>query len=471
MQELTIRQCSASAPCPNNDVLVRNDMASSTRPIGVDLFAGAGGMTLGFEQAGFDVLAAVELDPIHCAAHEYNFPFWTVFCHSAAEISGADIRRGSTIGDREIAVVFGGPPCQGCSTMGKRALDDPRNDLMRHFMRLVLELQPRFFAMENVRGLTLGKHRQILSELLECFAERGYRAHYRVLNAAHFGVPQDRQRLFLIGCREGETLPIHPSPRTRPIAPLYRAEATGDHLPIGPSVEDAIGDLPPIEDAAVLFERDWIEIDRYTSPSDYSARLRGLSRDPQDYAYRRDYNPDLLTCSNRTRHSPKTVARFANTPLGTVDRISRFLKLDPDGLCNTLRAGTPSSRGAFTSPRPIHPFLPRCITVREAARLHSYPDWFRFHGTKWHGFRQIGNSVPPLLARAVANSVLEAAQLQPKRPRKIQPLGDLNLLQWTMSAAARHYNVSSRTIAPRQKLEPPAPALTTASGSAIGSSR
>lgn len=94
------------------------------RPIGVDLFAGAGGMTLGFEQAGFDVLAAVEIDPIHCATHEFNFPFWSILCKSVAETSAAEIRESSSIGDRDIDVVFGGPPCQGFSTMGKRHLDD-----------------------------------------------------------------------------------------------------------------------------------------------------------------------------------------------------------------------------------------------------------------------------------------------------------------------------------------------------------
>lgn len=97
-------------------------------------------------------------------------------------------------------------------------------------------------------------------------------------------------------------------------------------------------------------------------------------------------------------------------------KISRFHKLDPQGLCNTLRAGTPSNRGAFTSPRPIHPYTPRCITVREAARLHSYPDWFRFQRTKWHGFRQVGNSVPPLLAKAVASEIIKLLGIIPSQP-------------------------------------------------------
>ncbi|MFM6055520.1 MAG: DNA cytosine methyltransferase, partial [Sphaerospermopsis kisseleviana] len=115
----------------------------------------------------------------------------------------------------------------------------------------------------------------------------------------------------------------------------------------------------------------------------------------------------ILTSSLRTKHSPASEERFASTPHGKNEPISRFYKLDPDGLCNTLRAGTASNKGAFTSPRPIHPFTPRCITVREAARLHSFPDWFRFHPTKWHGFRQIGNSVPPLLAQAVAAEIIK----------------------------------------------------------------
>ncbi|MFO0211734.1 MAG: DNA cytosine methyltransferase, partial [Pseudanabaena sp.] len=123
------------------------------RPIAVDLFAGVGGMTLGFEQAGFDVLASVEIDPIHCATHEYNFPMWKVICASVTDISGDDIRQKSDIGDREVDVVFGGPPCQGFSLMGKRAFDDPRNQLVSHFMRLVTELRAKYFVMENVKGL------------------------------------------------------------------------------------------------------------------------------------------------------------------------------------------------------------------------------------------------------------------------------------------------------------------------------
>lgn len=139
------------------------------------------------------------------------------------------------------------------------------------------------------------------------------------------------------------------------------------------------------------------------------------------------------------------------TEHGKTEPVSRFRKLPPNGLCNTLRAGTDSARGAFTSPRPIHPYLPRVITVREAARLHSYPDWFRFHSTKWHGFRQIGNSVPPLLARAVASEIAKALDIKPTKPRSPLELGAPDLLKFDMGNAALHYRVPKNTIAQRSR--------------------
>src|SRR5262249_5545259 len=152
------------------------------------------------------------------------------------------------------------------------------------------------------------------------------------------------------------------------------------------------------------------------------------------------------TSSLRATHTPLSKRRFAETPMGATEPVSRFYKLPPNGVCNTLRAGTASDRGAFTSPRPIHPFRPRCITVREAARLHSYPDWFRFHVTKWHGFRQIGNSVPPLLGRAVAAEILRSLGARPRKPRASIGLGDPRLLRFSMTDAAAHYSVPSDVI-------------------------
>lgn len=189
----------------------------------------------------------------------------------------------------------------------------------------------------------------------------------------------------------------------------------------------------------------------WKTASSYARRLRGLQADPTDFSHPREFDSDLLTCSLRTEHTPDSMRRFAETVGGTTEPISRFFKLDSAGRCNTLRAGTDSARGAFTSPRPIHPSLPRVITVREAARLHSYPDWFRFHSTKWHGFRQIGNSVPPLLGRAVAASVLRALGCTPVRGTQPLSLGPVRLLTLNMRQAARHFAVASTVIGQRTR--------------------
>ena len=422
------------------------------RPIAVDLFAGAGGMTLGFEQAGFDVLASVEIDPIHCATHEYNFPMWTAICASVTDISGNDIRKRSQIGDREVDVVFGGPPCQGFSLIGKRAFDDPRNQLVLHFMRLVTELEAKYFVMENVKGLTLGNHRPFMEEVIEKFEKNGYKilSPYKVLNASNFGVPQHRERLFLIGCRQDLTLPNYPSPITKP-AKAKRISKELIDLPDSPTVDDAIADLPDVSKYKELSDRDWCVAEYKKAQSFYSEYLRGLQLDPRNLAYPRQHDPQLLTSSISTVHNPTSIARFRSTANGEIDKISRFLKLDSNGICNTLRAGTPSNRGAFTAPRPIHPDQPRCITVREAARLHSYPDWFRFHSTKWHGFRQIGNSVPPLLARAVAHQLREVMGVNLNKPQTIISLMNDELLRLKMVKAAEKYGVDSHVIQPRKQ--------------------
>ncbi len=428
-------------------------MDSEKRPIGVDLFAGAGGMSLGFEQAGFDVLCAVELDPIHCATHEFNFPFWSVLCRNVEEITGEEIRDSSGIGNREIDVVFGGSPCQGFSLIGKRALDDRRNSLVFHFLRLVVELKPKYFVFENVPGLTVGKHSQFVLEIIDEFRNCGYKVeeHYRVLNAANYGVPQDRPRLFLLGCRQGLSLPEYPRPQTQPTkSKKSKYLILNPDLPPTPSVWDAIRDLPEVESFPELLDKDWVKV-RYRKSSEYSRSLRCRTKREDDYSYQRRFNSQILTSSTRTRHGDECIARFKNTPPGETEAISHFYRLDKQGICNTLRAGTASNLGAFTSPRPIHPVTPRCITVREAARLHSYPDWFRFHVTKWHGFRQIGNSVPPLLAKAIATEIIRVLGVILVKPQVKMSLGDKHLLSLNMSQAAQHYNVPPTVIQPRRR--------------------
>ena len=406
------------------------------RPVGVDLFAGAGGLSLGFEQAGFDVASAVEIDPVHAAVHHFNFPRCAALPLSVVGLSGRDLRDAAGIGRAEVAVVFGGAPCQGFSLIGQRALDDPRNALVREFVRLVAELDSSYFVFENVKGLTVGRHRHFLEELIREFESVGYRVRlpWKVLQASAFGVPQDRERLFLLGAKRGLRLPDYPRPAT------CAAGEENALLAAGPSCRDALGDLPEPEDFPALLSDDSVETGRWGEPSRFAREMRELDRRTH-FAHPRRWSRETLTSSGRTRHTAISRRRFAATPPGQVEPISRFFRLPADGVSNTLRAGTDAARGAFTSPRPIHYERARCITVREMARLHGFPDWFRFHVTKWHGARQVGNAVPPPLARAVAESVATALDARPTRPRRLVDLGDPALLRMDMSQAAAFWGV------------------------------
>lgn len=413
----------------------------SLRPIGIDLFAGAGGMSLGFEQAGFDVVAAVEIDPVHCATHKFNFPHCAVLPKSVVGLTGAEIRIAAGIGARQVDAVFGGAPCQGFSMIGQRALDDPRNALVRDFLRIVAELDASYFVFENVKGLTLGGHKRFLDEIVTRADELGYevRLPWKVLDAAHFNVPQHRERLFLLGTKKGRTAPIYPLPWTQPADGRRKLNAD---LERGPTAKDALADLPDADEHEALNGSDEVSNANYGKASAYAAELRCLTNDGWHFGYVRNWNPSILTSSARTTHTAISKGRFARTLGGQTEPVSRFYKLAADGLSNTLRAGTDGARGAFTSPRPIHYEHDRCVTVREMARLHGYPDWFRFHETKWHGARQIGNSVPPPLARAVAAEVMVALGRVPARPELTIDLDDPKLLRQTVSEAALSFDVA-----------------------------
>ncbi|MGE0253129.1 MAG: DNA cytosine methyltransferase [Alphaproteobacteria bacterium] len=411
------------------------------RPIGIDLFSGAGGLSLGFEQAGFDVVAAAEYDPIHAAIHKFNFPRCAVIPRSVVGLTGTEIRRTAGIGDRRVDVVFGGAPCQGFSLIGHRALDDPRNSLVREFVRIVAELEPTYFVFENVKGLTVGRHRAFLDEVIWAFREIGYRvlSPWRVLNASSYGVPQDRERLFLVGARFGCALPKYPDPTTR--STNRRSRTSDAFLSDGPTCLDALSDLPDPERWPELIDGDFVRVADWGEASPYARTMRCLDNESWGYGYPRLWDPAILTSSMRTGHSEISRRRFAETAPGEVEPISRFFRLSAHGVSNTLRAGTDSARGAFTSPRPIHYRAPRCVTVREMARLHGFPDWFRFHATKWHGARQVGNAVPPPLARAVAQEVLSALGVRPTRPSTTLELGDPELLRLGMSEACAYFGI------------------------------
>jgi len=418
-----------------------NPTQTLNRPLAIDLFAGAGGFSLGIEQAGFDVALAVEQDPIHAAVYAFNFPQTKVLCKDIAKLSTQEIKdalqKWTTDNRRQyhhIDLVIGGPPCQGFSHIGKRRIDDARNHLVFEFCRLVKELQPRYFVMENVSGLCQKKYQPLFEELLNQFKVAGYEITepVQLLNAASFGVPQKRRRLFILGAQIGVGKLTYPEPQL---------QQKSQYL----TVSDAIADLPNLDDFAQLHKSDSVKLTRKqirlleARAMPYVEKLRNLVTEPDNFAYPRQWNPQLLTSSMQTQHQQISIERFHKTPPGKLEPISRLQRLDWNQPCHTLRAGTGYERGSYTSPRPIHPQYPRVISVREAARLHSFPDWFRFHITKWHGFREVGNAVPPLLGRALGRQVIAALKVKPSVPIAPLVLKKTQLLRLSPSQALHYW--------------------------------
>lgn len=382
-------------------------MSRSKRPIAVELFAGVGGMSLGFEEAGFNVAAAFELDAIHVEYHAKNFPNCRTVRADISKLTAANVRTLSKLGTQRIDVLFGGSPCQGFSLIGRRDNEDPRSELLFDFARLVGELKPSYFVVENVEGLLIGKTKRFFDEFVTLVAAKGYSVcDPWVLTATKFGVPQRRTRVFIVG---------HKRKLAKPKIPIGRfAHSTNGNGESGslercPTVWDAIGDLSLIGQSECLFKSDGFGRAPRAS-SRYAKILRGEESDPKNRSRRRPKFPKLLTGCLLTVHKENTIARFKATEPGAYEIVTRFYRLPKAGYSNTLRAGTDNSRGSYMAARPIHPEDPRVITAREAARLHSFPDWFVFHPTRWHAFRQIGNSVPPLLARFVAGAIREAIE-------------------------------------------------------------
>lgn len=418
---------------------------SGHKPVAIDLFAGAGGFSLGIEQAGFDVAVAVEYDPIHAASYAFNFPQTQVLCNDIATLNSTVIlaamknwyaRHEINPPFPEIDLVFGGPPCQGFSYMGKCEIDDGRNRLVFEFCRLVRELQPRYFAMENVPGLSQKKYKSLLNQLIREFKAAGYKVTkpVQILNGVHFGLPQQRQRLFLLGSRIGEKPLKYPKPELS-VSSEFR------------TVRDAIADLPNLDDFPELYTSDSIELTQEqlklieAKAMPYTEKLRDIISDSGNFAYPRHWHPQLLTGVMLTKHSQASIERFKETVPGKLEPISRLRRLDWNTPCHTLRAGTGADKGSYTSPRPLHPDYPRVISVREAARLHSFPDWFRFHVTKWHGFRQVGNAVPPLLARVIGKQIITALGIAPSVPNVTLDLGDPQLLRFRQLFASRYWKL------------------------------
>ena len=328
----------------------------------VDLFSGAGGFQIGFERAGFEVVLSTDFDEDCEKVHRINrpsVPFLKMDVHDLNE----ELLDKYVGKDTNIDVLIGGPPCQGFSTIGKRISSDPlkrkaadpRNTLFKEYVRILNYLKPKFFVMENVEGLLTRDKGRIFEDVKRTFKKTGYDFNYVILNAADYGVPQIRNRVFFYGNRVG--IKMHPP------MPTHGEKGT---MPVK-TVGEAIGDLANLGDKPdfnhVALKHGSINIQRYSLIPE-GGRL------PEN-----DLPPELYR------------KNFGNT----------FKRLHRDRPSLTMVPG----HNAF----PIHPWLNRSLTVREAARLQAFPDDYVFAGPRQKQCMQVGNAVPPLLAEKWAEVI------------------------------------------------------------------
>ena len=361
----------------------------------VDLFSGVGGLSLGTSRTGFTIRGAVDIELQALNAHTINFPNTKHINTDITNLTGSALKSKLNLGVDQLAGVIGGPPCQGFSTIGRRAKDDTRNQLFVEFFRIVSEARPSFFLAENVPGILADTYNATRDHALS-LVDRDYCVLPPMEFAAHeYGAPTTRKRIFFFGYRTDELRPLTLDdfrPREN-IQPVY--------------VKDALRGLPTrIEPSWQKEEESW-RVVRTSGEDSYSKRLFGHippGVGDQTALARLDEASEVSGCLG-TAHSTAVATRYGNVECGKYDPISKSYRLLPDGFCPTLRAGTGPAQGSFQAVRPIHPTEPRVITPREAARLQGFPDWFQFSPTKWHSFRQIGNSVSPILAEEILSVV------------------------------------------------------------------
>jgi DNA (cytosine-5)-methyltransferase 1 len=343
----------------------------------VDLFAGVGGLSYGFMLAGAEVVIANEIDESIAYSYTQNHPGTKMI---NADITQLDIEKTFGAYKGKIDIVIGGPPCQGFSQKGSRkTINDPRNFLFRYYFDVVNFLRPQYFLMENVPNLLTTENGLFKNEIIMLFSNIGYSLDCKVENAADFGVPQVRRRAMILGKRGNIALEL----------PMGNANKV--------SINDAISDLAYLKSGEGSEESEY----KKAAETDYQKLMRNKTNYLHNHVV--------------TRHSKEAIEKLKMIPVGMGKEVlppemltksiysgtwSRMIG-DDQSVTITTRFDTPSS-GRFT-----HPTLNRCITVREAARIQSFPDDFIFYGKKSSQMKQVGNAVPPLLGKAVAEVIIK----------------------------------------------------------------
>lgn len=343
----------------------------------VDLFAGVGGLSRGFEMAGFEVVVANEYDEEIALAYKKNNPATKMIVE---DISTLDIEETFKEFKGKIDVVIGGPPCQGFSQKGQRkSVKDPRNYLFRKYYDVVRFLKPTFFVIENVPNLLTTERGLFKQEIENLFSELGYALSSGVLTAADFGVPQNRKRTCIIGYLHGEPTGL-PKPAGKKVT-IWDAISDLSYLESGEGVEIQEYRMDPQSEYQVALREGSSELFNHIATSHSAITLERLRMIPPNHG--KEMLPE--------EHLTKSI--YSGT----------WCRMKKNGIARTIttRYDTPSS-GEFT-----HPVLNRAITTREAARIQSFPDTYRFYGSKSSQMKQVGNAVPPLLGMAIAEHILE----------------------------------------------------------------
>ena len=385
----------------------------------MDLFAGAGGLSEGLREAGFHPVYANEVDPVYASTYARNNGSTVVDAGDIRALDAARVREALNLNRGDLDLIAGGPPCQGFSINApSRRADDQRNHLFREFLRFVEEFLPRAVLIENVPGLVSFSQGTTLQAILDALEMAGYRSDVRILYAPHFGVPQTRWRTVIIGLRAGSDVdaaaafpePLHDAPArvnftsvfgTRSLVSLPASAPALRHT----TIADAIGDLPGLRNGESC---DPASPYRSAPQNSYQLSMRESATGVFNHEA-----PKLSAINlRRLEHIPPggnwTDIPFELLPKGMKrarpsDHTKRYGRACPDGLSSTILTKCDPHWGAY-----FHYQQDRAFTVREAARLQSFPDRFRFYGSRVAQYEQVGNAVPPLLARAVGLSIRRA---------------------------------------------------------------
>jgi DNA (cytosine-5)-methyltransferase 1 len=367
-------------------------MSATFKPVAIDLFCGAGGLSEGLEQAGFEVKLGLDFDRHAIATYAHNHPSASTMHCDIQNVTGLQILQSA--GCDEVDLIAGGPSCQGFSTHGKRIQDDPRNFLFKHFVRIVSEVRPKMFLMENVRGMLTYSKGEFKRQIEQAFSEIGYHTAFSAVCAADFGVPQMRRRVLFIGTRYEDLELSFPQPTHGEDAGLL------PYVTIG----DALGDLPMMKEDFHNGERRYAK----AAQNEYQRYSRAGAGRSVSLHMARPLSPQAASLAKyigvgqglRAVPPAKLPARFQKMrTIGNGD-----LRKDCTTLYHRPHPAKPSYtitthyRNVASGPF-LNPWEDRSLSHREAARLMSFPDRFHFKGECLQ--RQIGNAVPPLLAKAI----------------------------------------------------------------------